>query len=76
MDASKIDAMASESLELADKIAPLLAGREPWVQGGALVDLVSRWLLGHHADTPASSKLLRAELLKSHVEAVVALLEQ
>jgi hypothetical protein len=41
--------MSSEAVELAHKIMPILAGREPMVQSAALADLVSMHLAGMFA---------------------------
>lgn len=55
--------LATRALVLADEIAPLLAGKAPEAQGGALADLVATFLLGH---APA----LRKRMLTLHVELV------
>lgn len=41
-------AMATEAIELAEAMRPLLAGKPPGVQGGALAELVAIWVAGHH----------------------------
>lgn len=46
-DAETVRAKAHEVAGLVDKIRPLLAGHDVGVQGGALADLTSMWLVGH-----------------------------
>ena len=36
----------NETVDLVNSIRPLLAGREPALQGAVLADLVARWLAG------------------------------
>lgn len=62
-----IAAQAIEANALADAIRdairPMLAGRDPSVQGAAMADLLAMWLAGH---APA----LREELLDEHLKVV------
>lgn len=44
----KAKEQASLSLDLAEKIKPILGGRGPEVQGAVLAELVSLWAVGHH----------------------------
>lgn len=39
---------ATEAIELAKQIAPLLRGKGPDIQGAALADLVARFIAGHN----------------------------
>lgn len=61
--------LAKEAERVARDIAPLLAGRDPGVQGAILADLLTTWLLGHHP--PA----IREMMLEVHVDAVRALVQ-
>jgi hypothetical protein len=60
-----------EVTAIVDKIRPLLAGREPDIQGAVIADLLALWLAGHHVagDTDATRKM-RAELLAMHCSEV------
>lgn len=40
--------MATDAIDLAASIRPLLANKPPGVQGGALAELVALWVAGHH----------------------------
>lgn len=55
-------------------ITPLLAGREPKIQGAILAGLLAIWLAGHHVkgDTDATRKL-RGEILAAHIVGVTEL---
>lgn len=61
MTATSDDATAVDTL--VDTIKPLLAGKPPQVQGVALVELVTIWLLGFPADQ-------RSKLLTLHFQAI------
>ena len=67
---------ATEAMELARAISPLLAGRKPEVQSAVLADLLSMWLAGHvWRGDPKATKRLREHLLKQHLGAVRALID-
>lgn len=71
MDAAQC---AEQSLALSARIKPLLAGKHPAVQAGALADLVSVFLAGHFvAGDAAATAALRQELLDEHVRFVKSL---
>ena len=55
---------AKQVLGIVEQIKPLLAGREPSVQGAVLAELLALWLAGH---LPSE---LREVLLSAHIEAV------
>ena len=59
--------LAEEVLAVTERIAPLLAGRAPEVQGAVLADLLATWLAGHQGEGAAD---LREELIRLHIEAV------
>ena len=69
-----LEAAATQALKLADEIAPLLAGKGPGVQGGALAELLARYLAGHWAETRAETKALRDYLLAEHMKCVISLI--
>jgi hypothetical protein len=48
---------------LVERISPLLAGRDPGVQGGALADLVAMYFAGHMAE-------IREEIIALWIEAM------
>lgn len=48
---------------LVKRIMPLLAGKGPEIQGGALADLVAIFIAGHHPG-------LRDEVLQMHIDLV------
>lgn len=56
-----------QAVAIADAARSLLAGRLPEVQGAALADLTTQWVLGHHPDD-------RAMILETHYQAVRAML--
>jgi hypothetical protein len=63
--------IAQETLELVERIKPLLAHNKPQVQSAALAELLSIWLAGFHVpDDPEATEQLRAELLERHCELV------
>ena len=69
------DAKAVQAL--VRKIAPLLKGKPPEVQGAALADLLAMWLAGHlDRSDPEGEKtaLLREATLELHLMAVRALI--
>jgi hypothetical protein len=57
------DEQATAAIELAEKIAPLLAGHPPEVQSAVLADLTAMWLAGHqdffHPESDDVKKLRR-----------------
>lgn len=59
---------AYEALEMAGRIGGILRGRDPAVIGGALSEVVSKWLAGHHPS-------LREAMLKDFLEAVAPLVD-
>ena len=64
--------MAQKSLDLANKIKPLLAGHSPKVQGAALAELLATWLAGHRLTCGDASETERMheELLAMHIVTV------
>jgi hypothetical protein len=68
-----------ESQELVERIAPILHGHEPDVQGAALADLVAIWLAGHRGYASPDGKQtmtgddLRKEVFAHFRAAVIAL---
>jgi len=52
-----VDAMARETFEIADRIKPILAGREPAVQAAVLAELMAFWLLGYRRVRSGSGDL-------------------
>jgi hypothetical protein len=58
----KLDVMIDESAQLVETIRPLLAGRDPAVQAGTMVQLVAIWLAGH-------APQIREEILAGLIEA-------
>lgn len=76
IDRDAEEAFSREALETSARIAPLLAGREPSVQGAALADLLAIWLSGHRALDEAGAidraktDDLRGELLAEHLRVV------
>jgi hypothetical protein len=66
---------AEDIASLVERIKPLLAGKPPEVQGGALADLLAIWLAGNVVrGDPAATKKYRAELLQVHVSYVEELI--
>lgn len=55
-----------DTIDLVEKIRPLLAGHDPRIQGAALADLLAIWLAGHVIATPED----RDALLALHIEYV------
>ena len=55
---------------LGDKVAAILAGKHPGLQGCVLAHALATWLMGH--DNPK----VRAELLAAHIDTVRSLLEK
>jgi hypothetical protein len=68
--------LAETVMGLVEAIRPILAGHQALVQGAALADLLAAWLAGHHTNTTAETKRLRAELLKRHVALVHRLIPE
>jgi hypothetical protein len=48
---------------IVDAIRPLLAGKDPAIQGAVLADLLAIFLAGHHPE-------LREDILELHIDAV------
>lgn len=70
------DDKAIAAAKLAARIAPLLAGREPEVQGAVLADLLAIWLSGHRVEgDPRAEAELREGILALHIAAVRELVE-
>lgn len=68
---SDFDAMATQTLDLANELAQLLKGRPREIQGATLAELLSRWLAGHQGPDIDNE---RERLLHAHVELVRQLL--
>jgi hypothetical protein len=70
-------AKGDESQELVERIAPILSGHGPDVQGAALADLVAMWLAGHRSATlngkPLTGEDLRKQVFAHFVTAVIQL---
>ncbi len=64
-----MSAAADEVQEVIAAIKPLMAGRNPAIQGAILADLVSLWLAGHQVDDAAIDGLIEL-----HVDTVRELL--
>lgn len=58
--------MPAEVLRIAERIKPLLAGREPEIQGAVLAELLSLWLAGHYQ----GGEQLIDTLLTHHIDHV------
>jgi hypothetical protein len=63
------DAGTREIAHVVELIKPILAGREPIVQGGAvLADLLAIWLAGHQVEGDAeATRKLRGDILATHL---------
>jgi hypothetical protein len=60
-----------ETLEIVERIKPLLAGHEPVVQSAVLAELLSIWLAGHWiAKQCEQTSLMRRALLSAHCSLV------
>lgn len=68
------DAMASEALQLAAAISPLLEGRHPEVVGATLAQLVAMLHAGHFADTRKATDRLREDLFDEFTKTVFKLI--
>lgn len=67
---------SEEILELAERIKPILAGKEAHIQGAVLAELLSIWLAGHVvAGNKEQTIALRSELLAMHFGLVLELTE-
>jgi hypothetical protein len=67
---------AAEVLALVREIRPLLAGKDPSVQGAVLADLLAMWLAGHvHLGDPEATKRARELMLEMHIVGVKALID-
>lgn len=62
----RMDAAAIETAALVQSIMPLMHGRDPGVQGGALCDLLAMWLAGH-------PDWMREDMLAFHMAMVLEL---
>lgn len=60
---STFDTRAPRAFAIARQCEPLLKGQPPEIQGGALAELVSIWLAGHHPD-------IREQVLQFWIETV------
>jgi hypothetical protein len=73
------EAKGDESQEMVERIAPILAGHGPDVQGAALADLVAMWLAGHRSATSPNGKQtltdddIREQILANFLAAVIQL---
>ena len=66
-----------QTLELAERIKPILAGHEPYVQSAVLAELLSVWLAGWFvADSKEKTRRLRRELLDRHIKLVWKLVKE
>jgi hypothetical protein len=66
-----------EALKTMALIKPLLAGKDPRVQGAVLTELLSIWLAGHVVKGDLEqTRQLRAELLVNHCELVCELVKE
>lgn len=67
---------AAEGMALVKKIRPLLAGKDPSVQGAVLADLLAAWLAGHvQLGDPEQTKRIRELMLEAHIVGVKALID-
>lgn len=58
-----------------DKIAPLLAGKPPEIQGAILADLLATWLAGHWIPgSKSDTQAVRRDVLAMHLEGVAELM--
>ena len=65
-----------EVVEIINRIRPLLAGREPAVQGAVLAECLAIWLNGHHVEGDAeATRKMRTALLEIHIAAVRGLVD-
>ncbi len=63
-----VDLAPQQVDDVCAKIAPLLAGLHPAIQGAVLADLTATWLAGHPPE-------LRGDLHAHHIEKTNALIE-
>jgi len=56
---------------LVERIGPILAGKNPSVQGAVLADLVATWVAGHviRGDRTTTDEM-RAKIIECHIQAV------
>jgi hypothetical protein len=67
---------ADEAMALVKKIRPLLAGKDPSVQGAVLADLLAMWLAGHvQLGDPEATKRIREQALETHIVGVKTLID-
>jgi hypothetical protein len=65
-----------QTLNLVQRIRPLLAGRDPSVQGAALAELTATWVHGHFILGDATqTQELRVKLLEEQNKLIRRLLE-
>jgi len=65
---------AKEIVELAERIKPILAGREPALQSAVLAELTSLWLAGHFVPGDREQTAdIRARLLAAYCQLVLDL---
>lgn len=62
----EVDHVINEAELIVRQVKPLLGGRDPGVQGAALVELLAMWIAGHPPQ-------VRAAILATHVETVAKL---
>lgn len=68
---------AEQTLELAERIKPILAGHEPLIQSAVLAELLSIWLVGFVVDdSKEKTRRLRRELFEGHCELVWKLVKE
>jgi hypothetical protein len=62
------DAGTREIAHVVELIKPILAGREPIVQGAVLADVLAIWLAGHQVEGDAeATRKLRGDILATHL---------
>jgi hypothetical protein len=71
-----MSSISTETLEIAERIKPLLAGREPVLQSAILAELLSILLAGHWIPgEPEETATLRRTILATHCTLVLELTE-
>lgn len=80
-EAIDFDAMETEIDATVAKIRPLLAGKEPAIQGAVIGELMAIWVAGHRVENPdgslnrAATDSLRADLLHYQMELLADLVK-
>jgi hypothetical protein len=75
-EANDAERDADEAMTLVKKIRPLLAGKDPSVQGAVLADLLAMYLAGHVIrGDPEGTKSFREQALEVHIVGVKALID-